>query len=64
MKKSHLAIWLKERGLYEHDMSRIIRYAIAHHRVFWEPRKGFVAHSAASKVGSERANATRLRVDF
>jgi hypothetical protein len=36
-------------GLYEHDLSRIIRYAIAHHHVFREPRKGFVAHSAASK---------------
>lgn len=36
-------------GLFEHDLRRIVRYAIAHHRVFTEPRKGFVAHSGASR---------------
>ncbi|KAF4635536.1 hypothetical protein G7Y89_g2558 [Cudoniella acicularis] len=36
-------------GLFEHDLRRIIRFAIAHHRVFQEPRKGIVSHSAASK---------------
>ncbi|KAH6679301.1 putative O-methyltransferase [Halenospora varia] len=36
-------------GLYEHDLRRIIRYAISHHRVFKEVRKGIVAHSAASR---------------
>jgi hypothetical protein len=35
--------------LYESDVRRIIRFAIAHHFVFREPRKGFVAHSAASR---------------
>ena len=35
------------------DLRRIIRYAIAHHRVFQEPRKGIIAHSAASKKLSE-----------
>lgn len=39
--------------LHEHDVRRIIRYAIAHHRVFCEPRPGFVAHSAASRVLAE-----------
>lgn len=28
---------------------RILRHAIAHH-IFQEPRKGFVAHTAASKL--------------
>lgn len=36
-------------GLYEHDLRRIIRYAIVHHRCFIEPRKGVVAHSAVSR---------------
>ncbi|CAG8956540.1 hypothetical protein HYFRA_00003929 [Hymenoscyphus fraxineus] len=36
-------------GIFEHDLRRIIRFAISHHRIFLEPRKGFVAHSAASK---------------
>ncbi|KAL9618269.1 MAG: hypothetical protein Q9160_006980 [Pyrenula sp. 1 TL-2023] len=34
----------------ESDLRRIIRYAIAWHRVFCEPRAGYVAHSAASKL--------------
>lgn len=33
----------------EHDLRRIIRYAISHHRIFQEPRKGIVSHSTASK---------------
>lgn len=37
------------RGLYEPDVRRIVRFAIAHHFVFREPRKGVVAHSAASR---------------
>ncbi|TVY47475.1 O-methyltransferase [Lachnellula occidentalis] len=36
-------------SLYEPDVRRIVRFAIAHHFVFREPRKGFVAHSAASR---------------
>ena len=39
--------------LHEHDIRRIVRYAIAHHRVFCEPKPGFVAHSAASRVLAE-----------
>ena len=42
--------------LHEHDIRRIIRYAIAHHRVFCEPKPGFVAHSAASQVLAENAS--------
>ncbi|KAK2867938.1 hypothetical protein FQN49_003324 [Arthroderma sp. PD_2] len=37
-------------NLLEHDLRRIIRYAAVHHRVFSEPKKGFVAHTAASKL--------------
>ncbi|KAF2464342.1 putative O-methyltransferase [Lindgomyces ingoldianus] len=40
-------------GLSEHDLGRIIRYVAAHHRVFCEPEKGYVAHTAASKLLSE-----------
>lgn len=36
-------------GLYEPDVRRIIRYAIAYHFTFKEPSKGIVAHSAASR---------------
>lgn len=36
-------------NLYEPDVRRIVRYAIAYHFVFREPRKGVVAHSAASR---------------
>ncbi|KAH8684441.1 putative O-methyltransferase [Tricladium varicosporioides] len=36
-------------GLYEHDLRRVLRFAISHHRVFKEVRKGVVAHSAASR---------------
>lgn len=36
--------------LNEPDLRRMVRYAIAWHRVFHEPRKGYVAHSAASRL--------------
>lgn len=36
-------------GLYEPDLRRIVRFAIVYHRAFLEPRKGYVAHSAASR---------------
>ncbi|KAK2762689.1 hypothetical protein FQN54_000863 [Arachnomyces sp. PD_36] len=44
-------------GLLEHDLQRVIRYTAAHHRVFREPEKGMVAHTAASKLlaGSDMA---------
>ncbi|KAI1377941.1 putative O-methyltransferase [Hypoxylon crocopeplum] len=31
------------------DLKRIMRYAMSYHRLFTEPREGFVAHSAGSK---------------
>ena len=33
----------------EPDMRRILRYAMVHHRLFCEPRTGFVAHTIASR---------------
>ena len=36
--------------LYEPDLRRICRSAMAYHRVFCEPKRGFVAHSAASRL--------------
>lgn len=42
--------------LHEHDVRRIIRYAIAYHRVFCEPEPGFVAHSAASRLLAENSS--------
>ena len=36
-------------GLYEPDLRRIVRFAISHHHVFREPRKGVLTHSAASR---------------
>lgn len=36
-------------GLHETVVRRIVRHAIAYHFVFQEPRKGYVAHSAASR---------------
>ena len=33
----------------EPDLRRILRFAIIHHRVFQEPRKGIITHSAASR---------------
>lgn len=39
----------KQCGLFETDLRRIVRFAIAYHHIFREPRKGVLAHSAASK---------------
>ncbi|KAF2800469.1 putative hydroxyindole O-methyltransferase [Melanomma pulvis-pyrius CBS 109.77] len=39
-------------GMEESDLRRVIRTAISHH-VFLEPRKGFVAHSATSRLIAE-----------
>ena len=36
--------------LHKHDVRRINRHVIAHHRVFCEPKLGFIAHKAASRV--------------
>lgn len=36
-------------GLTEVNLRRILRYAMAFHHVFKEPRKGSVAHTAASR---------------
>lgn len=36
-------------GLPEHVVRRLVRQAAAHH-IFREPRKGFVAHTAASRM--------------
>ncbi|OKL61699.1 hypothetical protein UA08_02177 [Talaromyces atroroseus] len=47
-------------GLREHDVKRIIRYTSVHHRVFFEPTKGFVAHTAASKLMAENPVAGHL----
>ena len=43
-------------GLHEHDLRRLIRYAIAHYRVFRESRKGFIRHTAASKLLAESSS--------
>ena len=37
-------------NMYEPNLRRILRYAILYHRVFQEPRRGFVTHSAASAL--------------
>ena len=37
-------------GLYEPDLRRILRFAMIYHRTFKEPRKGFVAHTGASRA--------------
>ncbi|QGA21491.1 hypothetical protein EYB26_009202 [Talaromyces marneffei] len=47
-------------GLLEHDLKRIIRYTVIHHRVFVEPKKGFVAHTAASRLIAENPIAGHL----
>ena len=36
-------------GINEPDLRRILRFAISHHRIFLEPRKGMTTHSAASR---------------
>lgn len=40
-----LAVWC---DLYEPDIRRIVRFAVAHYFLFREPQKGIVAYSAAS----------------
>ena len=40
----------EECNMYEPNLRRILRYAILYHRVFQEPRPGFVTHSAASAL--------------
>jgi hypothetical protein len=39
--------------LKEQDLRRIVRYTATHHRVFHEPERGKVAHTAASKLLAE-----------
>ena len=39
------------------NLRRIVRFAIAYHRIFQEPCKGYVSHSAASRKLAEDANA-------
>ena len=39
--------------LHEHDIRRLIRFAIAHHWIFCEPKPSFVAHNATSRVPAE-----------
>lgn len=36
--------------LSENDLKRIIRYTAVYHRVFSEPKEGYVAHTAASRL--------------
>ncbi|KAF7890393.1 hypothetical protein EAF00_008708 [Botryotinia globosa] len=43
----------KQPDLYEPDLRRMIRFAISSHRLFREPRRGFVTHSAASRKLAE-----------
>ena len=47
----------KECGLYERDLRRILRFAMIYHRVFREPRPGFVAHTAASRYLATNSDA-------
>lgn len=47
-------------GLREHDVKRIVRFTAVHHRVFHEPKKGFVAHTAASRLLAENPVAGHL----
>lgn len=44
-------------GMSETNLRRIVRFAIAYHRVFHEPREGHVAHSAASRKLADDADA-------
>ena len=44
-------------GMSVTNLRRIIRFAIAYHRVFHEPRKGHVSHSAASRKLADDPNA-------
>ena len=40
-------------GLDKINLRRFLRFAMVWHRVFQEPRKGFVAHTAASRKLAE-----------
>ena len=40
----------KKCNMYAPNLRRILRYGIVYHRVFQEPREGFISHSAASKA--------------
>lgn len=46
----------KQCNLPELDLRRILRFAMCWHRVFCEPKKNFVAHTAASRVLKENPN--------
>lgn len=39
----------KQCGVNAVDLRRVLRYAMCHHRLFCEPREGFVAHTLASR---------------
>ncbi|KAI9839199.1 MAG: hypothetical protein M1819_003192 [Sarea resinae] len=43
-------------GLYEPNLRRILRHGMAYHHAFCEPRKGFVAHTAASRLLAENSD--------
>ena len=47
-------------SLLECDVKRIIRFTAAHHRLFKEPSKGFVAHTTASRILAENSRAKAL----
>ena len=47
----------KECDLQEPDLRRLLRFAITYHRVFQEPKEGYVSHSAASRKLVEDSNA-------
>ncbi|PYI03401.1 putative O-methyltransferase [Aspergillus sclerotiicarbonarius CBS 121057] len=49
-------------GLLEHDVKCIVRYTAVHHRLFCEPAKGYVAHTAASRLLAEDPIAGHLMV--
>ncbi|PYI04305.1 O-methyltransferas-like protein [Aspergillus sclerotiicarbonarius CBS 121057] len=37
-------------GVHVHDLKQVVRYAIVFHRLFAEQRKGYVSHSAGSRL--------------
>ncbi len=39
--------------VHETDMQRVLRYGMTFHRLFCEPRRGYVAHSLASRLLAE-----------
>ncbi len=42
--------------IHEQDLRRILRFSMAFHRVFREPSKGLVAHTAASRQLAENTD--------